>query len=69
MYFQRDKAAPHFSRDVRNFLNDRFPGRCIVRGGPNNWSLMFPDLSPLDFCVWGWMKEMTYSEMRCSIAF
>ena len=20
-----------------------------------------PDLSPLDYCVWGWMKELVYS--------
>jgi len=22
-----------------------------------------PDLSPLDYCVWGWMKELIYSVM------
>jgi len=37
MYFQHDAAAPHSSREVRNFLNYRFPGRWIGRGGPHNW--------------------------------
>ena len=23
---------------------------------------MSPDLSPLDYCVWGWMKELVHSE-------
>ena len=26
MYFQHDGAPPHFSSEVRNFLNYRFPG-------------------------------------------
>ena len=26
MYFQHDGAPPHFSREIRNFLNYRFPG-------------------------------------------
>jgi len=37
MYFQHDGAPPHFSREFRNFLNYRFPGRWIGRGGPHNW--------------------------------
>jgi len=61
MYFQHDGAPPHFSLEVRNFLNYRFPGRWIGRGGPHNWPARSPDLSPLDYCVWGWMKELVYS--------
>jgi hypothetical protein len=55
-YFQHDGAAPHFSRDARNFLNCRFPGRWSGRGGPHNWPARSPRLRPLDYCVWGWMK-------------
>jgi len=61
MYFQHDRAPPHFSRKVRNFLNYRSPGRWIRRGGPHNWPARSPDLSPLDYCVWGWTKELVYS--------
>jgi len=61
MYFQHDGAPPHFSREVRNFLNYRFPGRWIERGGPHSWPARSPDLSLLDYCVWGWMKELVYS--------
>ena len=46
------------SREVRNFLNYRFPGRGIGRGGPHHWPARSTDLSPLDYCVWGWMKEL-----------
>ena len=61
MYFQHDRAPPHFSREVGNFLNYRFPGRWNERGGPHNWPARSPDLSPLAYCVWGWMKELFYS--------
>ena len=50
----------HFSSEVRNFLNYHFPGRWIGRGGPHNWPARSPDLSPLDNCVWGWLKELVY---------
>ena len=60
MYFQSDGAPPHSSREVTNFLNYRFPGRWIRRGGPHNWPAKSPYLSPLDYCVWGWMKELVY---------
>jgi hypothetical protein len=29
---------------------------------PHHWPARSPDLSPLDYCVWGWMKELVYSE-------
>ena len=61
MYLQHDGAPPHFSCEVKNFLNSHFPGRWIRRGGPHNWPARSPDLSPLDYCVWGWMKELVYS--------
>ena len=61
MYFQNNGASPRFSRDVRNFLNDHFLGRCTGRGGLYNWQARPPAWSPLHYCVWGWMKEMTHS--------
>jgi len=61
MYFQHNGAPLHSSREVRNFLNYRFPGRWIGRGGPHHWPARSPDLSPMDYCVWGWMKELVYS--------
>ena len=61
MHFQLDGAPPHFTSEVRNFLNYCFPGRWIGRGGPHNWPARSPDLSPLDYCVWGWLKELVYS--------
>ena len=56
MFFQHDGAPPHSSSEVRNFLNYPFPGRWIGREGPHNWPARSPDLSPLDYCVWGLTK-------------
>ena len=61
MYFQHDGATTNFLREVRNFLNYGSPGRRIGCGGLHNWPARSPDLSPLDYCVWGWMKELVYS--------
>lgn len=58
--FQQDGAPPHFSNDVRQFLTENYP-TWIGRGGPVPWPARSPDLSPLDFFVWGAMKEIVYS--------
>jgi hypothetical protein len=33
MYFQHDGAAPHYTRHVREYLNESFPNRWLRRGG------------------------------------
>jgi hypothetical protein len=55
-YFQHD-GAPHYTRLVMQRLNDTFPNRWIGRGSTINWPPRSPDLSPLDFCLWGWLKS------------
>ena len=61
MYFQHDGAPAHFSRNVVNFFNEKFGRRWIGRGGPIAWPARSPDLNPLDYCLWGWMKDIVYS--------
>lgn len=61
MWLMHDGAPPHFSREVRNFLNDAFPNRWIGRGGPLPWPPRSPDLNPLDFFLWGHLKSLVYS--------
>lgn len=60
MWFQHDGAPPHFSLDVRRYLDFRFPGRWIGRGGPTPWPARSPDLSCLDFFLWGHLKSLVY---------
>lgn len=62
MWFQQDGAPPHFSRIVTKYLNETFPERWIGRGGPINWPARSPDLSPLDYFLWGQIKSLVYAD-------
>ena len=61
-YLQQDGAAPHYAIMVRDWLNQKLPGRWIGRRGPVEWPPRSPDLTPPDFFLWGVLKEMVYSE-------
>lgn len=62
MVYQQDGAPPHYSRHVTQHLNQEFPGRWIGRGGPHPWPARSPDLTPLDFHLWGHMKSLAYKK-------
>jgi len=55
-------TSVHFSvgRDVATFLDETFPGRWVRRGGPTAWPPRSPDLTPLDFFAWGFIKDVVY---------
>src|SRR5258705_3354060 len=61
MWFLHDGAPAHFSRAVRDFLDAAFPHRWIGRGGPIAWPPRSPDLTPLDFFLWGHVKSLVYA--------
>ena len=58
IWFQHDGAPAHFSYAVPEFLDRTYPNRWIGRGGPVEWPPWSPDLTPLDFYLWGHMKSM-----------
>lgn len=60
LWFQLDGAPPHFTRNVQQWLNINFPHRWIGRGGPVPWPPRSPDLTPLDFFFWGYIKNKVY---------
>src|SRR5215467_11024129 len=57
MWFQQDGAPPHFANLVKRYLNKKFRNKWIGRDGPVNWPPRSPDLSPLDFFLWGYVKD------------
>lgn len=59
LIFQHDGAPPHYTNDVRIWLTENYP-TWIGRGGTVAWPPRSPDLSPLDFFVWGYMKSEVY---------
>lgn len=62
MMFQQDGAPPHTSHIVRQTLNEKFLRRWIGRGGPVSWPARSPDLTPMDFFLWGHIKNYVYKE-------
>ena len=58
----QDGAPPHFSCFVTDVLNEIFPDSWIGRGGPIPWPPRGPDLSPLDFFLLGYIKNIVYAE-------
>lgn len=60
IYFQQDGAPAHYGAPVKNWLNEKFPGRWIGRGGPLQWPPRSPDLTPPDFWLWSVMEDRIY---------
>ena len=60
LIFQQDGAPPHWGLAVRAYLDTTYPGRWIGRGGPINWPPRSPDITPLDFFLWGYVKDQVY---------
>lgn len=58
--FQQDGAPPHYAVPVRNYLHEQFPERWIGRRGPIEWPARSPDLTPLDFFLWGFLKGLVF---------
>ncbi|GBN77650.1 hypothetical protein AVEN_131335-1 [Araneus ventricosus] len=58
----QDGAPSHYSNIVREFLVTTFPQRWIGRGAVMAWPPRSPDITPLDFYLWGYVKKHVYSE-------
>ena len=61
LHFQQDGAPAHYAKDVRQWLDETFPGCWIGRRGPIKWPARSPDLTPPDFFLWGVLKNAVYA--------
>ena len=57
IWYLHNRASPHFVRAVTEWLNNDFPNQWVGRNDLVAWPPRSPDLSPCDFCLWGWMKQ------------
>ncbi|KAJ8978454.1 hypothetical protein NQ317_011054 [Molorchus minor] len=57
MCFQHDGAPPHKARIVQQYLNETYGENWIGINGPIQWTPKSPDLTPLDFFLWGTLKK------------
>lgn len=60
IWFQQDGAPPHYARDVRAYLDRTFHNRWVGRRGTIEWPPRSPDLTPLDYFLWGYLKSKVY---------
>ena len=58
--FQQDGAPPHWELHIHEFLNETFPKRWIGKDGPISWPPNSPDITSLDFFLWGYVKDIVY---------
>jgi hypothetical protein len=61
LFYQHDGAPPHGSYLIDNFLQNVFDDRWIANNGPFLWPPRSPDLSVLDFFIWGTIKNRVYN--------
>jgi len=59
-YFQHDGAPSHYALAVREWLEYHFPEKWIGRRGTIEWPARSPDLTSLDFFLWGHLKSVIY---------
>ena len=60
--FMQDGAPPHNADETMILLRQMFPGRVLANRGDIRWPARSPDLTPLDFYLWGKVKDLVYAE-------
>lgn len=60
IWFQQDGAPCHSRLDVRQYIENIFNGRVFHRFSEIPWPPRSPDLTPLDFFLWGYLKQKVY---------
>ena len=63
----QDEAPPHYLAIVRQFLDVAFPNSWIGRECPIAWPSQSPDLTPMDFSVWGIVRDIVYQVVPLDI--
>ena len=59
-WFQQDGAPPHTANITLDWLDHKFPNRLISRKHEPEWPPHSRDLNPLDFYLWGFLKNNVY---------
>ncbi|GBN43880.1 hypothetical protein AVEN_235910-1 [Araneus ventricosus] len=66
--FQQDGAPPHWGSLVRDFRDEIFPDRWSGRDGPTPWPPRSPDITPLDFFFWDYIKDRVFATPIADVA-
>lgn len=60
IWFQQDGATSHTASATMAILKEKFPRRLLSLGGDISWPPRSCDLTPLDFFLWGYLKDRVY---------
>lgn len=66
-WFQQDGATAHTSNTAMPVVRQLFPSKVISRRGDIAWPPRSPDLTPMDFFLWGYLKSKVYETNPRSI--
>ncbi|CAH0550852.1 unnamed protein product [Brassicogethes aeneus] len=64
---QELKPADHYVRQTMDLLQTKFPDRVISRNSAVNWPPRSCDLTPLDYFLWGYVKDKVYADNPLTI--
>jgi hypothetical protein len=67
LHFMHDGVPAHLSLVARKYLNRKFTGWWMGRGGPIAWPPHSPQINPLDFYLWGHLKVPTLADRGCRV--
>ena len=59
-WFQHVSSPVHFTLEIRGNLDQRFGLQWKGRRDPIAWSIRSPDLTPIDYYLWGFKKTLIY---------
>ena len=60
IWWFQDGAPAHRSREIRNLLRQKFEDRVVSLHNDVEWPPRSPDLTPLDFFLWGYLKQKVF---------
>ena len=61
---QQDGAKCHTRGKTIDILREKFSDQLISRNGDYNWPPRSCDLTPLDFFLWGYVKDKVYAARK-----
>ena len=67
LIFMQDGATPHTANIVKDFLRQQFGENLIGLGFQREWPPRSPDLNPLDFFLWGYLKLRVFRRKPSTI--
>lgn len=67
VFFQQDGATCHTSHATVNLVRTTFEDRVISKNGDVPWPPRSCDLTPLDYFLWGAVKDKCYADAPATI--